>query len=109
MAYFEMTKLALRWALTKPPTRRYPFETRPAVPHTRGPLVFDKGTCVFCSVCAKKCPVGALAVNRPQKRWAIDRLACINCGYCVEVCPKNSLAFSGGHGSPAVTKDREWH
>ena len=29
MAYFEMSRLALKWALTKPPTSRYPFEAAP--------------------------------------------------------------------------------
>ena len=30
MSYFEMSKLALKWAFTKPPTTRYPFEPRKA-------------------------------------------------------------------------------
>lgn len=108
MAYFEMTKLALKWALTKPPTSRYPFEPRRVISKTRGQLVFTKDTCVYCTICAKKCPTGALIVNRAQKKWGIDRLACITCGYCVEACPKKSLDLSTSHGSPAVTKDREW-
>jgi ech hydrogenase subunit F len=108
MPYFEMTKLALKWVVAKPPTTRYPFEPRHVIPATRGQLVFAKDTCVYCTVCAKKCPTGALSVNRAQKKWGIDRLACITCGYCVEACPKKSLGLSTGHGSPAVTKDREW-
>jgi formate hydrogenlyase subunit 6/NADH:ubiquinone oxidoreductase subunit I len=47
-------------------------------------------------------------VNRAQKKWAIDRLRCITCGYCVEICPKKSLELVTGHGSPAVTRDREF-
>ena len=54
MAYFEMSKLALKWALTKPPTSRYPFEPRKMVPGSRGRLVFTKDNCVYCPVCAKK-------------------------------------------------------
>ena len=109
MAYFEMTTLALKWALTRPTTSRYPFEPRRVIPRTRGQLVFSKETCVFCTVCARKCPTGALVVNRARKKWAIDRLLCITCGYCVEACPRKSLELSTGHGHPAVTKDREWH
>jgi len=97
----------LKWALTKPPTRRYPFEPRLLKPGSRGRLEFEKASCVFCTVCAKKCPTGALVVNRAQKKWAIDRLLCITCGYCVEACPKKSLALGPDHGAPAVTKDRE--
>ena len=107
MAYFEMSRLALKWVLTKPVTSRYPFEPRQAIAGSRGQLVFTKKTCVYCTVCAKKCPTGALTVNRAQKQWTIDRLLCITCGYCVEACPKQSLELTTPHGIPTVTKDRE--
>jgi ech hydrogenase subunit F len=102
-----MTWLALKWAVTKPPTSRYPFEPRQALPDSRGQLLFTKSTCVYCSVCAKKCPTGALSVVRSKKKWGINRLLCITCGYCVEVCPRKSLTLETAHGSPTVTKDRE--
>jgi ech hydrogenase subunit F len=108
MAYFEMSRLALRWALRKPVTTRYPFEPRRVIPGSRGQLVFTKENCVYCTVCAKKCPTGALTVNRAQKKWAIDRLLCITCGYCVEACPKKSLTLTTPHGVPTVTKDVEF-
>ncbi len=109
MAYFTMSSLALKWAFRKPVTRRYPFEPRRPLTGSRGQLVFDKATCVFCGICAKKCPPRAIVVTRAKKEWAIDRLLCINCGACVEACPKKSLALSTSHGSPAITKDRELH
>jgi len=109
MPYFEMSRLALKWALKKPPTSRYPFEPRRPIPGSRGQLIFTKDNCVYCTVCAKKCPTGALLVNRAQKKWAIDRLRCISCGYCVDTCPKKSLSLSTQHGSSAITKDREYH
>jgi ech hydrogenase subunit F len=107
MPYFEMSRLALKWALAKPATSRYPFEPRVAIDGSRGQLTFERETCVYCTVCAKKCPTGAIVINRAQKTWAIDRLLCISCGYCVESCPKKSLALSTKHGVPTVTKDRE--
>lgn len=107
MAYLEMSKLALKWVLKKPATTRYPFEPRRAIARSRGRLVFTKDNCVYCTVCAKKCPTGALVVIRAQKKWAIDRLLCITCGYCVEACPKKSLELTTAHGVPAITKDRE--
>lgn len=107
MAYFTMSRLVLRSAFTRPATSRYPFEPRRIIPQSRGQLAFQRETCVFCTVCAKKCPTGALAVNRAQKHWSIDRLLCISCGYCVEACPKKSLALSTDHATPAVTKDRQ--
>lgn len=107
MPYFAMSKLALKWAVKKPVTSRYPFEPRRTVTGSRGRLVFTKDKCVYCTVCAKRCPTGALGVNRAQKKWTIDRLMCITCGYCIEVCPKKSLSFATAHAGPAVTKDRE--
>lgn len=107
MAFFEMTKLALKWAMTKPATSQYPFKPRKALAGSRGRLVFTKDNCVYCNVCAKKCPTGALTVDRKTKKWIIDRLRCITCSYCVEVCPKDSLEMTSDHGAPTVTRDRE--
>ena len=107
MAYFEMSRMALKWAVSKPLTTRYPFEARRVLPGSRGRLVFTKDNCVYCTVCAKKCPTAALVVNRAKKQWAIDRLRCITCGYCVEVCPKKSLQLKPSHDAPTVTKDLE--
>lgn len=109
MGYFELSKLALKWAFTKPPTTKYPFAPRRALSGSRGRLVFTKDNCVYCNVCAKKCPTGALVVDRKEKKWAIDRLRCIACGYCVETCPKDSLAFSTDHPAPVTTKEREFY
>jgi formate hydrogenlyase subunit 6/NADH:ubiquinone oxidoreductase subunit I len=108
MPYFSMSLLALKWALKKPVTRGYPFAPRREISGSRGSLVFSKETCVYCTVCAKKCPTGALLVNRSLKRWTIDRLMCITCGHCVEACPKNSLALVTDHAKPSLTKDREF-
>ncbi|MGD0767057.1 MAG: 4Fe-4S binding protein [Tepidisphaeraceae bacterium] len=108
MAYLEMSRLALKWAMKRPPTTRYPFRPRRAIAGSRGQLDLDRATCVYCTACAKKCPTGALLVNRAKKTFAIDRLRCISCGYCVEICPKDSLRLSTSHGGPAVTRDREF-
>ncbi len=107
MSYFRMAKLALKWAVSKPATYPYPFVPRQVIARSRGTLVFAKDKCVCCTVCRKKCPTGAIGVNRSQKKWAIDRLRCISCGYCVEVCPKGALSLSTNHGIPTVTKDQE--
>ena len=108
MPYFQMSRLALKWALSKPATTRYPFEPRRELAGSRGRLIFTRDNCVFCTVCAKKCPTDALVVIRAQKKWAIDRLRCIACGYCVEACPKKSLELATSHGAATVTKDLEF-
>ena len=107
MPYFEMSWLALKWAVAKPPTTRYPFEPRRVIANSRGQLIFTKDNCVYCTVCAKRCPTGALAVDRAQKKFALDRLRCISCGCCVEICPKNSLSLSTEHGVPSTSKTSE--
>lgn len=109
MAYFHLTKLALKWAVAKPVTSRYPFEPRQPLPGSRGQLGFNAAACTYCTVCSKKCPTRAIGVKRATKTWSIDRLLCISCGYCVESCPKHALELNTEHGTPARTKDREYH
>ena len=109
MSYFKMSKLALKWAFKKPSTTQYPFKPRDVVEGSRGRLEFTKDGCVYCNVCAKKCPTNAIEVVRADKRWAIDRLRCVHCGYCVEICPKGSLQLDTDHTSPTTTRDREVH
>jgi formate hydrogenlyase subunit 6/NADH:ubiquinone oxidoreductase subunit I len=102
-----MSRLALKWALTKPPTTRYPFEPRVPISNSRGQLIFTKDNCVYCTACAKKCPTGALKVDRARKKFILERLRCISCGYCVEICPKHSLSLSTGHGTAVRTRESE--
>lgn len=109
MGYFAMSKLVLKWAFMSPPTSRYPFEPRRLIAGSRGQLLFKQEHCVYCTVCAKKCPTAALRVLRAQKQWIIDRLRCIHCGACVEACPKHCLDLGPEHASPTVTRDREIH
>ena len=51
----------------------------------------DPDVCVYCTLCAKKCPVGALNVDRKEKKWELDRHLCIQCGACTENCPKKCI------------------
>lgn len=109
MPYFKMTKLALKWAFRKPVTTRYPFKPRKPLDGSRGELVFTQDSCIYCTICAKKCPTGAILVDRVAKTWAIERLQCISCASCVEACPKDSLELSTNHAAPATAKQLETH
>lgn len=109
MSFFGMTKTVMRSLFSRPATHLYPFEEKRYFPGSRGRIAIRVEACVFCGLCAKKCPTAALAVNRETKTWTIDRLRCVTCNYCVEVCPKKCLAMQEQHGVPTVTKDREMH
>ena len=48
-------------------------------------FAIDAGKCKGCTLCAKKCPVGAISgsVRAPH---AIDAAKCIKCGACADAC-----------------------
>jgi formate hydrogenlyase subunit 6/NADH:ubiquinone oxidoreductase subunit I len=50
-------------------------------------------SCVFCGICAKKCPQEAITVVREDKKWEVDDDKCTRCGLCIESCPKKSLVI----------------
>ena len=60
-------------------------------PRDDGLPTSDPDKCVYCTLCAKKCPVGALTVDRKEKIWKLDEEKCIGCGTCHEVCPKHCI------------------
>ena len=49
--------------------------------------------CVFCGLCVKKCPYGALSVDRQTKQWRVSDRRCRECGLCAAACPKHCLSL----------------
>jgi NADH:ubiquinone oxidoreductase subunit F (NADH-binding)/NADH:ubiquinone oxidoreductase subunit E len=47
-------------------------------------------TCIGCTVCAQKCPTGAIEIA-PYQRHMIDQNKCTKCGTCMQVCPTESV------------------
>ena len=64
----------------------------PAVtPRDDGKPVCDETKCVHCTLCARKCPQGALEVDRAAKTWKCSYDDCVACGACAAACPKKAI------------------
>ncbi len=86
--FMKMTRTVTQALLGPSACRMYPVQPGKVYPNTRGRIEMDAAKCILCSICAKKCPTGALRVDRPGHTWEIDRFLCIQCGACAEACPQ---------------------
>lgn len=59
----------------------------------------DPEKCQACSICAKRCPVGAIKGGKGLVH-VIDQDACIKCGCCFQVCPPRFGAVTRIAGGP---------
>lgn len=100
----DFIPVAVRNLFHRPATRNYPFVRRAPYAGARGHIDMEINGCIFCGLCARRCPVGALEVSRPQKTWSINRFRCIVCGDCVRTCPKKCLSMGAAYTAPAPQK-----
>lgn len=63
----------------------------------------DKGNCIGCSICEKKCPVDAIKIV--DKKVKIDKKICIGCGVCTRFCPTKTLTMARRKEIQFVPKD----
>ncbi|MCL2216727.1 MAG: 4Fe-4S dicluster domain-containing protein [Defluviitaleaceae bacterium] len=78
----------------KPTTYTYPNAPMPKDQLVRGSVGIDIDNCIFCNICAKKCPADAIVMDKARKEWELARFQCVVCGACVELCPKKCLFMS---------------
>jgi len=59
--------------------------------------VLDMDSCVGCGICAKKCPIDAIAMRETGSGAEVPEVneqICLGCGICASKCPQDSLTMS---------------
>ncbi len=54
----------------------------------------DDEKCFQCGACTGICPVGALAIKRPEMEVIFDPEKCTGCALCVPICPVRAMEVS---------------
>lgn len=103
----DFIPVVIKNAFSKPATRNYPAVKRMPCKGQKGHIVIDIDNCIFCGMCTRKCPVGALKVDRVKRTWEIDRFQCVMCAACSESCPKKCLTVGVEYTPPANTKSTD--
>lgn len=100
----KFTKHAVTNFFSKPATSGYPFVKKEFPERTRGQVAIAIEDCIFCGACMRKCPSGAITVDRNEKKWSINRMGCVQCANCVEGCPKKCLSMLKPYTDPNAEK-----
>jgi len=87
--------------------KMYPVQEPVFFERTRGRIEMQPSKCIVCTMCAKRCPTGAITVDKEANTWRIDRFKCIVCGACVEGCKPGSLAMVNHYTGPVAAKQFE--
>ena len=68
----------------------------------------DPEKCQACMICARRCPVEAIAGAKNQIH-VVDQEICIKCGICFEVCPEKFdavIEIAGDPAPPPIPEDQ---
>lgn len=104
MGGFKLGKMTLKGLFKEPETVLYPVQKKQPPEGLKGHVENDVDACILCGICAKRCPCGAIQVDKPARTWSIDRFRCIQCESCVRECPKQCLVMDSAYASPAAEK-----
>lgn len=101
----KMFKVVMKAFFRKSACGMYPHKPAHSYPNSRGHIEIEKDKCILCTICDKRCPTGAIQVDRNGKTWAIDHFKCIYCNNCVDVCPKKCLHMVTPYSAPESSKE----
>jgi ech hydrogenase subunit F len=107
MSILSMTKTLMKSILRGPYTVQYPIKRKEVYSRTRGHIGITISDCIYCKMCERRCPTGAIKVEKERAAWSIERLQCIQCGYCTEVCPKKCLTMENQYTAPSFSNVRD--
>lgn len=107
MKLMDFTSFALKNLFSKPATSNYPFEPAVYPERSRGHIEIDIDDCIMCGMCQRKCPSGAITVDKSTRTWSIERMGCVQCENCVTGCPKKCLHIKPGYTAPSTEKTVE--
>lgn len=102
MGSFKLVTMTLGAMFKKPETIQYPTQKRFAPEGLKGHIVNDMPRCILCGICEKRCPTGALTVEKNEGTWTIDRFRCVQCGSCVRECPEHCLSMDPAYTPVAL-------
>lgn len=113
MGVMKFTRTVVKNLFSAPVTKNYPAVQPEYKPRTRGKVAIDFDQCIFCGACQRKCPAGAITVDRAARKWTIERMGCIQCENCVYNCPKKCLSMDRYYTEPSTEKkidtyERPW-
>ena len=80
MSGFKLGKMTFGSLFKKPETVLYPVVKPEPPAGLKGHVAVDVSTCILCSLCVKRCPCGAIEVDKKARTWAIDHFRCVQCG-----------------------------
>ncbi len=101
MSILSMSKTLFKSLIHGPYTVLYPVDKKEKYNRTRGRVEINISECIYCSMCQRRCPTGAIKVDKAAASWSIERLKCIQCNYCNEVCPKKCLRMDNDYTEPS--------
>ena len=100
-------KTVTKSLFSKSACKMYPAQAPVFFDRTRGRIEMESPKCIVCGLCAKKCPTGAIDLDKEANTWQIDRFKCIQCGACAEGCKPNAIQMVNQYTGPAVSKQIE--